>query len=92
MRLTERLGRWLRLPRRIRTRTAHRQRGPVDHVVILDGTMSSLEPGMETNAGLTYLLLCEVAAGAQMSLRYEQGVQWRSWRDALAVIEGRGCE
>jgi hypothetical protein len=31
----------------------------VDHVVILDGTMSSLLPGRETNAGLTFRLLRE---------------------------------
>ena len=37
------------------------RRGPVDHVLILDGTMSTLTPGYETNAGLTYKLLSEVA-------------------------------
>jgi hypothetical protein len=31
--------------------------GVVDHVVILDGTMSSLEPGQESNAGFLFLLL-----------------------------------
>ncbi len=83
--------RWLfRLPARAQTRTRPYKRGRVDHVVILDGTMSSLEPGNETNAGLAYRLLCEVASSAQMSIRYEQGVQWRSWRDAIAVAEGRG--
>lgn len=52
--------------------------------------MSSLHPGMETNAGLLYRLLCDVAPGAGVSIRYEQGVQWTRWRDALDVIEGRG--
>ncbi len=89
-RLSETLRWLLRLPPRARTRTRPYKRGRVDHVVILDGTMSSLEPGNETNAGLAYRLLCEVAASAQVSIRYEPGVQWRSWRDAVAVAEGRG--
>ncbi len=80
----------LRLPPRVRTRTAPFKRGRVDHFVILDGTMSTLEPGLETNAGLAYRLLCDVGGAAQLSIRYEQGVQWRTWRDALAVAEGRG--
>ena len=69
---------------------AVRVRVPVDHVVILDGTMSSLVSGQETNAGLTYKCLCEVAGRARMSLRYESGVQWEGWRNARDVIEGRG--
>ena len=87
------LRQWLRFPGRVQTTTAPFKRGRVDHVIILDGTMSTLEPGQETNAGLAYRLLCEVAAGhAQMSIRYEQGVQWRTWRDAVAVAEGHGID
>ena len=52
--------------------------------------MSSLAPGEETNAGLTYKLLCEMAPSANLSIRYEAGVQWKRWRDILDVIEGRG--
>jgi len=59
-------------------------------VVILDGTLSSLEAGLETNAGLTYKLLGEVAPAAHVSIRYEQGVQWLGWRHVRDVIEGRG--
>ncbi|MGR3518879.1 MAG: DUF2235 domain-containing protein, partial [Roseovarius sp.] len=55
------------------------RRGPVDHVLILDGTMSTLATGCETNAGLTYKLLREVA-GPDLSLFYEAGIQWRDWR------------
>ncbi len=90
MRLNDKIRRWLRLGPRVQTRTAPLARGRVDHIVILDGTMSSLRPGCETNAGRAYRLLCEVAATSQMSIRYEQGLQWHSWRDALAVAEGRG--
>ena len=52
--------------------------------------MSSLQDGLESNAGLTYKLLCEMAPRARMSIRYEAGVQWRRWRDILDVVEGRG--
>ena len=71
--------------------TVHRPtRGRVDHVIIIDGTMSSLEPGEETNAGLTFKLLRESAAQGRVSVRYEAGVQWQAWRSTLDVIEGRG--
>ncbi|MEL6169256.1 MAG: DUF2235 domain-containing protein [Pseudomonadota bacterium] len=65
-------------------------RGPVTHVVILDGTMSSLREGRETNAGLLYKLVSETAPSARVSVRYEAGVQWQSWRTTMDVIEGRG--
>ncbi|TCK99388.1 putative alpha/beta hydrolase family protein DUF2235 [Shimia isoporae] len=64
------------------------RRGPVTHVIILDGTLSSLRQGEETNAGLTYRLLQE--AGPQVSLYYEAGVQWPGWRQTLDVLMGRG--
>lgn len=54
--------------------------------------MSSLAPGNETNAGLTYKLLQEVAGQSRASLRYEEGLQFLRWRDALDVIEGRGID
>ncbi len=64
------------------------RRGPVVHVVILDGTMSSLEPGCETNAGRAYHLCREV--GSPLSIYYEPGLQWSSWRSAMDVMMGRG--
>ncbi|NNE52839.1 MAG: DUF2235 domain-containing protein [Sulfitobacter sp.] len=60
----------------------------VSHVVILDGTLSSLEPLCQTNAARTYMLLQEV--GAPLSLYYEPGLQWTDWRSALHVTTGRG--
>ena len=80
------LGRW----RRADTSPPGLRRGPIDHIVVLDGTMSSLDEGDETNAGLTYKLLCGAPATGRMSLFYEAGVQWRDWSDTLDVIEGRG--
>jgi uncharacterized protein (DUF2235 family) len=65
-------------------------RGAVTHVIILDGTMSSTEPGEETNAGLTWRLLREKAPSVRMSLFYEPGIQWEDWRSAADVAAGRG--
>jgi len=83
-----RVLKWLRLaPRSVHSPPA-RGKGPVSHVIILDGTMSSMVPGWETNAGMTYRLLQEV--GFPVSLYYEAGVQFQSWRRAPDVLMGRG--
>ena len=66
-----------------------RARGHVTHVLILDGTMSSLTPGCESNAGTTYRLLSEIA-GPNLSIYYEAGVQWQDWRATPDVMMGRG--
>ncbi len=66
-----------------------RARGQVTHVLILDGTMSSLDPGDESNAGLTYKLLSEVS-GPSLTLYYEAGLQWQDWRATADVMMGRG--
>lgn len=63
-------------------------RGPQIHLVILDGTMSTLKPGCETNAGLTYLLAQQM--GTQISIYYEPGLQWHDWRSLRDVASGRG--
>ena len=63
-------------------------RGQTIHVIIIDGTMSTLEPGDETNAGLTAKLLAEM--GSAVSLYYEPGLQWSHWRKAGDVVFGRG--
>ncbi len=60
-----------------------------DIIVILDGTLSSLEEGHETNAGLTYRLL-QASADTHTVIRYEPGIQWTSWRATRDVLEGRG--
>ncbi|WP_114291644.1 DUF2235 domain-containing protein [Pseudosulfitobacter sp. DSM 107133] len=63
-------------------------RGATIHVIILDGTMSTLMPDFETNAGLTYKLLREM--GAEVSVYYESGLQLSNWRRAGDVLMGRG--
>ena len=64
-------------------------RRKVDHVIILDGTMSSLMPGLATNAGQTYRLLQE-RRDPNMTLYYEPGLQWQGLRKAIEVMAGIG--
>ncbi|MEM8978639.1 MAG: DUF2235 domain-containing protein [Pseudomonadota bacterium] len=89
-----RFWRWVRRWRRPVTTNVVAQAGPKrptqHHFIILDGTLSSLQPGRETNAGLTYKLLREVAREQKVSLYYEPGLQWYDWRSGLDVIVGRG--
>lgn len=63
-------------------------RGAQVHLVILDGTLSTLERGHETNAGLTYRLAQEM--GHQVSVYYEPGAQWNDWRSLKGVLGGQG--
>ena len=63
-------------------------RGAAIHVIILDGTLSSLEVGRETNAGLTFKLLKEM--GHEVSVYYEPGLQWSHWRRVGDGRFGRG--
>lgn len=85
---------WGRLFGRLWTRPdsdfgpARPSRGPQTHLVILDGTMSTLKPGCETNARLAYRLAQEM--GPQISIYYEPGLQWDSWRTVRDVAAGRG--
>lgn len=67
---------------------APQSRGPQIHLVILDGTMSTLKPGCETNAGIAYQLAQEM--GAQVSIYYEPGLQWNNWGTLRDVVVGRG--
>ncbi|WP_170370863.1 DUF2235 domain-containing protein [Ruegeria arenilitoris] len=79
---------WLGRPLRSEHSAETRHREPISHVIILDGTMSTLEPGFETHAGQTFRLCCEM--GNQVSVFYEAGVQWESWKSTLDVMMGRG--
>ncbi len=88
-RLTNQLLKLLRIGRRVETQSAKRGRGPTDHVILLDGTLSTLSPGHETNIGRIYRLL-QNCQSAQMSIYYEAGVQWHMWRHTPDVAMGRG--
>lgn len=76
--------------RRTERTVQQHSRDPVDHVILLDGTMSSLEKGDETNVGLIYKLLDEASQNQRISLFYEAGNQWSDWSKTLDIIEGRG--
>lgn len=73
-----------------RAADGQRSRGPATHIIILDGTASSLKPGCETNAGLTYQLLREVGQRTNLTVYYEAGIQWRDWRETWDVMTGKG--
>lgn len=62
----------------------------VDHVIILDGTLSTLEPGDETNCGLMLKLLLEDQQRIHRRVYYEQGLQWEGIRFAVGFLQGRG--
>ena len=90
MRLKDKLLWVLRIGRRVETHAPPRGRAPCDHVILLDGTLGTLEPGRETNIGRIYRLLKTLPASAHLSLYYEAGVQWHMWRDTPDVAMGRG--
>jgi uncharacterized protein (DUF2235 family) len=65
-------------------------RGIVDHVIILDGTMSTLEAGKQSNAGLLFHLLTDGGARRQRDVYYEPGQQWEGWRHGMKIVHGQG--
>lgn len=65
-------------------------RGSVDHVIILDGTLSSLHPEWISNAGMTFQLMREGAGRTRRTIYYEPGLQWEGWRRVVDVAQGRG--
>ena len=60
------------------------------HVVLLDGTLSTLQEGCETNVGLIYKLLDELGPSAKQTVYYESGIQWRDWKGGWDVMTGKG--
>ncbi len=61
-----------------------------NHVFIVDGTLSSLEPGCETNAGLTYKLLSGGGAGRMQTVSYNRGVHGRGFDGWFRAATGEG--
>jgi uncharacterized protein (DUF2235 family) len=91
----DRLSRWWRGRPVVQTTQtaappAGAKRGVVDHVIILDGTLSTLAPGMEGNCGLIYRLLTEGGARSGRRVYYEPGMQWKGWRHLHDLAMGRG--
>ena len=58
------------------------------HVILLDGTMSSLREGQETSIGLIFRLLGP--STAKRTTYYAPGLQWGDWRSNLRVVTGQG--
>lgn len=95
MAIIDRLQHWLRGKSAATTLTAApvgRQRGQVDHVILLDGTFSCLTAGEETNIGLIYRLLTEDGPRAGRNIYYEPGLQWEGWRQGWTIIQGHGLD
>ncbi len=90
MALGERLKGLLGFFRRTERSSPQIVREAATHVILLDGTMSMLDEGSETNVGLIYKLLEDQVGERPVSLFYEAGVQWTDWSATLNVIEGRG--
>ncbi|MCF6272898.1 MAG: DUF2235 domain-containing protein [Rhodobacteraceae bacterium] len=57
------------------------------HVFIIDGTLSRIKDGEETNAGLLYKLL---RVQPDLKVGYDRGVQGRGWLKWLNVLTGNG--
>jgi uncharacterized protein (DUF2235 family) len=82
------------MPLHFLTNLIRRRRAPVrpeprarTHVILLDGTMSTLERGRETSIGLIYRFLDEAT---EHDLYYEPGIEWRGWRNVGEVMAGVG--
>ncbi len=58
-------------------------------VVLIDGTLSSLQPGWQTNVGLTYQTLKDVV-GCDLRIHYQPGIQWKNGWSGLSVLTGNG--
>lgn len=68
------------------------KRGVVDHVILLDGTLSSLAPGEQSHIGTIFRLLTEGGHRAGRNVYYEPGLQWEGWRHGWAIIQGHGFD
>lgn len=60
--------------------------------MIIDGTMNSLIPGQDSNAGILCRLLREPGLPGRRSVYYTRGLQWRGWRRSLEIVRGAGID
>lgn len=65
------------------------QRGPVTHVVLIDGTFASLMEGRSSNIGQIYRLLRPLR-GAGLRVHYAAGQQWEAWRGLMGLMMDHG--
>ncbi|MHA1527744.1 MAG: DUF2235 domain-containing protein [Alphaproteobacteria bacterium] len=66
------------------------ENGARNLVFVSDGTLSTLDPGAETNAGLLYRLLEEIGPRPYQQFDYDPGVQGSGWGKWLNAITGKG--
>lgn len=85
------LSRTLRERRRpIQSLPRRGRRGAQDLVIMIDGTLSTLQPDKVTNVGQIYHLLGCLPARDRPMLYYEEGMQWDHWNEVWQVINGVG--
>ena len=60
------------------------------HVVIMDGTLSRLVEGEETNAGLLYKLVSELLPRTDLRVTYHPGIQGSGFRKWVNIAAGVG--
>lgn len=65
-----------------------RQRAPRTHIILIDGTLSTLKEGHETHIGWLYKQLGQSTIST--SVHYIPGLQWGNWRTSWRVLVGRG--
>ena len=65
-----------------------RQRAPRTHIILIDGTLSTLKEGHETHIGWLYKQLGQSTIST--SAHYISGLQWGNWRTSWRVLVGRG--
>jgi uncharacterized protein (DUF2235 family) len=70
--------------------SARGTRPPRNLVFISDGTLSTLEPGVETNAGLLLKLLREVGRRPFQNFGYDPGVQGQGFARWFNAATGQG--
>lgn len=64
------------------------ERPPRTHVFLIDGTLSRLHDGHESNVGLIYKLVASLGPNARQTVGYDPGVQGTGWSKWLTVIAG----
>ncbi len=64
------------------------ERPPTTHVFVFDGTLTRLEDGFESNAGLLFKLLSESAPRKDLTVGYDAGIQGEGWAKWVNVAAG----
>lgn len=64
------------------------ERPPRTHVFLIDGTLSRLHDGHESNIGQIYKLIASLGPNARQTVGYDPGVQGTGWGKWLTVAAG----